>query len=410
MEHVPPGLVTSAVAIVLFLPVSLSGGLALSSAARPSHAVPGVSPPTGPRTLLVASTGVSVVSPPALPQPTLPPTSPLPLPTPSIPVLSPPALPRPTLPPISPPPLPTPTVPVGPSPTPSSLPVGASPSPSATPGSSAGGPTTGAGGPGAGGGGTGHGGAPSDGGIHVPLPFTAIVLTSPLDVAMAAAIGVLPLLLGIWLLLFGRTWNRARQRRDASIRLALASDLGLSPRELSSLTTKGLFKLREQAAFDDLTGVMRRAAGIAATEREVARARRQKSPLTVAFVDVDGLKQANDSRGHAAGDQILRGLASGLRSGLRGQDLVLRYGGDEFVCVLPDTTLDAARAKLHQIRGELDKVGIGFSVGLVQLDRSDDVVSLLGRADAELYQAKGRRPITPNTRPKTKNEVRRVVA
>jgi diguanylate cyclase (GGDEF)-like protein len=227
---------------------------------------------------------------------------------------------------------------------------------------------------------------------------------------LAVAVGVLPLLLGIWLLIFGRTWNRARQRRDAGVRLALASDLGLSPRELTSLTTKGLFKLREQAAFDDLTGVLRRAAGIAAAEREVARARRQKSPLTVAFVDVDGLKYANDTRGHAAGDELLRGLASGLRSGLRGQDLVVRYGGDEFVCVLPDTSVDAARVKLHQIRDHLAKVGIGFSIGLVQLDRSDDVVSLLGRADSELYQAKARRPSAPNTRPKTRDQGKRIVA
>jgi diguanylate cyclase (GGDEF)-like protein len=226
----------------------------------------------------------------------------------------------------------------------------------------------------------------------VSVPFTAIVLTSPFDVALAVALGMLPLLFGMWLLLFGRTWNQARHRRDAGVRLALASDLGLSPRELASLTTKGLFKLRERAAFDDLTGVMRRAAGIAAAEREIARARRQKSPLTIAFIDVDGLKEANDRRGHAAGDQLLRGLASGLRSGLRGQDLVLRYGGDEFVCVLPDTTAEAARTKLHQIREELGKVGIGFSIGLCQLERNDDVVSVLGRADGELYQAKAARP------------------
>src|SRR2546427_592164 len=103
----------------------------------------------------------------------------------------------------------------------------------------------------------------------LPVPFTSFVLKSPFDVALAVSLAVLPLLLVIWLFVFGRTWAEARRERDADIRLALAADLGLSPRELGSLTTEGLFKLREQAAFDDLTGVLRRAAGIAALEREI---------------------------------------------------------------------------------------------------------------------------------------------
>ena len=188
------------------------------------------------------------------------------------------------------------------------------------------------------------------------------MLSSPLDVALAVALGSLPLLVGIWLLVFGRALGEARRAQEAQVRLTLAGDLGLRPRELSSLNTKALFKLREQAAFDDLTGALRRGAGIAAVDREVARARRHKSPLALAFVDIDGLKAANDRRGHAAGDKLIKGLAAALREGLRDQDLLVRYGGDEFVCVLPDTPAEGGRAKLDGIRKAAAKEGIRFSV------------------------------------------------
>jgi diguanylate cyclase (GGDEF)-like protein len=236
----------------------------------------------------------------------------------------------------------------------------------------------------AGGGGSGPGGG-------ITIPLIGIVIRSPLDAALLGAIAGLPLLFGIWLLVFGRAFNEARRSRDAQIRLMIAHDLGLTPRELLSVSTKGLFKLREQAAFDELTGVMRRAAGISALDHEVARARRQKMPLSVAFVDVDGLKEANDKRGHRAGDELLRTLAAILKSSLRAQDLVLRYGGDEFVCVLPDTVADAARAKMSWVATEAESKGIAFSVGVSQFERSDDVVSLLGRADTEMYAVKARR-------------------
>jgi diguanylate cyclase (GGDEF)-like protein len=230
----------------------------------------------------------------------------------------------------------------------------------------------------------GHGGG-------IPIPFTAIYLSSPLDIAMLAALAALPLLFGIWLLLFGRTLTEARRRRDAQVRLMLAADLGLRPREATTMSTRALFELREKSAFDGLTGVLRRAAGMSMAEREIARARRHNSPLTVAFIDVDGLKEANDGEGHAAGDAMLRDLATALRDGLRAEDAILRYGGDEFVCVLPETTARDARAKLSGIQDAVAARGIRFCAGLAQFQRGDDVVSLLARADGDLYDFKANR-------------------
>ena len=328
------------------------------------------------------ATQVGVLPSPSLPPVALPslpvalPTVKLPLPTPSLPI----TLPTPSL------PISTPSLPITlPTPTPS-LPV-VLPSPTPSPHATPGGPAPGPGGSGPSGNSSGGSQGPG-GGITIPL--TGIVIRSAFDASLVGAIAVLPVLFVIWILVFGRTMVEAHRSRDAQVRLTIAHDLGLSPRELTSVSVKGLFKLREEAAFDELTGVMRRAAGISALDREIARARRSRAPLSVAFIDVEGLKEANDKRGHKAGDDLLRTLAGMLKSTLRAQDLVVRYGGDEFICVLPDTPADAARAKTSWIQTEAEQQGIRFSAGVAQLDRQDDVVSLLGRADTEMYAVKSR--------------------
>jgi diguanylate cyclase (GGDEF)-like protein len=237
-------------------------------------------------------------------------------------------------------------------------------------------------------------GAPAAGGPPrrgVVIPFTEIYVDSPLNIALLAALATLPLLFGIWLLVFGRTIAGARRARDAQVRLMLAADLGLRPRDLTSMSTRSLFNLREKSAFDELTGVLRRAAGISAAEREIARARRYNAPLSVAFVDVDDLKEANDRDGHPAGDDLLRGLVQALKDGLHPEDVLLRYGGDEFVAVMPDTDVREARARLGDIQLEAAKAGIRFSIGTTGLRKNDDVVSLLARADRDLYDFKTNR-------------------
>lgn len=216
--------------------------------------------------------------------------------------------------------------------------------------------------------------------------FPDVVLPpGPEGTRLAAALLVLPLLFAIWLWSLVRASTAAWNERSARERALLAHQLGVEPAELAGIGELGLQKLTEQVAFDELTGVARRAAGLAALEREVARARRAGTPLAVAFVDVDGLKAANDTEGHEAGDRLLQAVASVLVGRLRGQDVVFRFGGDEFVCVLPDTAESVAHALLADVRARAERSGIRFSVGVANLKPGESADKLLQRADREQY-------------------------
>jgi diguanylate cyclase (GGDEF)-like protein len=171
----------------------------------------------------------------------------------------------------------------------------------------------------------------------------------------------------------------------------LASDLGLRPREIAQMSTAALFALREKSAFDELTGAFRRAAGISFAEREIARARRRKTALAVAFVDIDDFQEANQKVGREAGDAMLRNLAQLLKQGMRDEDVVFRFGGDEFVCVIPETTSKEARRLLDEVQLAAARQGTRVSFGVAELEKPDDVVSLLARADTDLYEFKAHR-------------------
>jgi diguanylate cyclase (GGDEF)-like protein len=136
-----------------------------------------------------------------------------------------------------------------------------------------------------------------------------------------------------------------------------------------------------------LTGALRRDRGLADLEREIDRARRSDGRLVLAFIDVDGLKAINDVHGHAAGDKLLRDVGVALRAGLRSYDLVVRYGGDEFLCALPGTDLEGARRRLDEVAGNLTERSprASLSMGLAALEDPDTLDELTARADAALY-------------------------
>jgi diguanylate cyclase (GGDEF)-like protein len=146
-------------------------------------------------------------------------------------------------------------------------------------------------------------------------------------------------------------------------------------------------QVRRLAASDPLTGLANRRAADAALERARADAQRSGNPLCVAVLDLDAFKQLNDTRGHATGDEVLRGAARNWSAELRGGDLLARMGGDEFMAVLRDCDVEAARmiaTRLVDVTPPL----VRCSVGVADWDGTESMERLLARADSALYQMK----------------------
>jgi diguanylate cyclase (GGDEF)-like protein len=142
------------------------------------------------------------------------------------------------------------------------------------------------------------------------------------------------------------------------------------------------------AATDELTGAWTRKFGLEEVSRELERARRTGAGLVLAFVDIDGLKAVNDSQGHLAGDALLRLVAETLRANVRPYDVIVRYGGDELLCAMPNLTAREARARFERIAIALAAVDAHHTItfGLAQAEPADGLQELIARADADLLE------------------------
>jgi diguanylate cyclase len=163
--------------------------------------------------------------------------------------------------------------------------------------------------------------------------------------------------------------------------------------ELEAELTRVSAALREDA----LTGALNRRGLDEALEREASRAQRYRSELCVAVIDLDNFKKLNDRLGHPAGDAALRHLVSVVRPMLRPSDTIGRYGGEEFVLLLPETPLLDAGVVIERLQRELtrqfflhdnEKVLVTFSAGVARMSPGESGPQTLRRADEAMYQAK----------------------
>jgi diguanylate cyclase (GGDEF)-like protein len=166
-----------------------------------------------------------------------------------------------------------------------------------------------------------------------------------------------------------------------------------------ALRTAQLFhEVRENSLRDGLTGCFNRTHAMAVIEMELRRARRTGLPVSLIMLDIDHFKKVNDRYGHLCGDAVLAAVGARMREVLRGSDLKCRYGGEEFLVLLPETPIEGAKRVADtlcrdlanlKIRWKGETLAITASLGVAVAHPAEfDTPALIGRADAALYRAK----------------------
>jgi diguanylate cyclase (GGDEF)-like protein/PAS domain S-box-containing protein len=202
------------------------------------------------------------------------------------------------------------------------------------------------------------------------------------------------------------TERRRQEAEIAALNEALAGrvrDLGRANAELEAaleqleVTQRELLRLNatleRQATTDALTGLKNRIVFQNSIEEMIAVADRQGSPLSLLLVDIDHFKRINDTRGHQEGDRVLQAVARALGAQVRDQDIVARFGGEEFAVLLPNTGLGAALTVAEHLRFACGRAArleprLTVSIGAAGYVRGETEATLIGRADAALYAAK----------------------
>ncbi len=160
---------------------------------------------------------------------------------------------------------------------------------------------------------------------------------------------------------------------------------------------EALSRIQHLATCDELTGLPNRRHAVETIGLAVARAQRYQTPLCLGVIDLDHFKRVNDTYGHAAGDRVLRHVAQLTQPLLRSSDMLARWGGEEFILLLPETELKAAIKVMKRLQADMAKqrpdaalpdLAVTFSAGLVSLAHGETVGRAIERADQLLYKAK----------------------
>jgi diguanylate cyclase (GGDEF)-like protein len=181
--------------------------------------------------------------------------------------------------------------------------------------------------------------------------------------------------------------------------LTPVSKIILKPRVETLLRTRYLVQeLQKSADVDSLTAVLNRRRVLQMGEQEYLRSERYSRPLSVIMLDIDYFKRINDRYGHYAGDLVLADVAARVQAKMRDPDLLGRYGGEEFIIILPETQISDAQSMAERIRASIDNapvevsgnvLHITISLGVVECSRdTKSFQDLVSRADERLYKAK----------------------
>ncbi|NMT63403.1 diguanylate cyclase [Marinobacter orientalis] len=165
-----------------------------------------------------------------------------------------------------------------------------------------------------------------------------------------------------------------------------------------TMVTSANRKLRRMATTDPLTGLFNRRHMTCLVEKELARFRRNGHPVAFLVLDIDHFKAINDQYGHETGDRVLEDVAGIIKTRLRTQDLIARWGGEEFLAVLPDTGIQSGQASAERVREALlthdwlapngERIDLTISAGVSEFRAEDDLNSAINRADRALYRSK----------------------